>query len=426
MNVADKIVWLIERQVQGVRWPLFLGSLFLLFMLRAAASILLARDDERVNRMGSVLLRLQRILAVLWVFGLILDITLFQEGKARGDAVLKPFDPGSWLAAAEPFGFHERRLFHGLLNAALFFLFGVALEAAIPQNLPSRRKGILLLTCALGTSCLIELIQYRCAIGNVLLDVIFFRLLGAWLGWHFVRSAKARICAHCRAASINADTTKKDGLLMGKGKYLRETSLLKTIRFNLRYFGLRGLKFPVLIARSYRLKELRGHVDLCCMRFGSVRLGYSSVGIFDRRDSRGIWQVSGTIVFKGRASFGSGSKISCGPDGSMVVGDNFVNTANGSFICHDSLSIGNRCLVSWDVLVMDTDFHHIEGSAMTSPVSIGDHCRICCGARIMKGADIPDGSILAASSVVSKRLKANRPLIVEFNKVAKMGVEWHE
>lgn len=37
-----------------------------------------------------------------------------------------------------------------------------------------------------------------------------------------------------------------------------EVSLLKTLRFNLHYFGLKGLRLPVLISRGTRLHTLRG------------------------------------------------------------------------------------------------------------------------------------------------------------------------
>ena len=39
---------------------------------------------------------------------------------------------------------------------------------------------------------------------------------------------------------------------------LFEISPLKTLRFNLHYFGLRGLGLPVLVSRSTKLHTLRG------------------------------------------------------------------------------------------------------------------------------------------------------------------------
>ena len=66
-------------------------------------------------------------------------------------------------------------------------------------------------------------------------------------------------------------------------------SILKTLQFNLHYFGLRGLKFPVLIFKNFRLSKLCGKVELRDWSFGSVRLGQQMVGIIDNKAEKGIW-----------------------------------------------------------------------------------------------------------------------------------------
>lgn len=39
---------------------------------------------------------------------------------------------------------------------------------------------------------------------------------------------------------------------------LLRISILKTILFNLHYFGRKGLKFPVLVGKNFIFKKLRG------------------------------------------------------------------------------------------------------------------------------------------------------------------------
>lgn len=51
--------------------------------------------------------------------------------------------------------------------------------------------------------------------------------------------------------------------------------------------------FPVLVARNYALAELKGKVGIVNPKPGCVRLGYTSVGIFDSRYDRGIRAVIG-------------------------------------------------------------------------------------------------------------------------------------
>ena len=41
-------------------------------------------------------------------------------------------------------------------------------------------------------------------------------------------------------------------------KKIFQISIWKTLRFDLHYFGLKGLKLPVLVSRNVRLKTLAG------------------------------------------------------------------------------------------------------------------------------------------------------------------------
>lgn len=39
---------------------------------------------------------------------------------------------------------------------------------------------------------------------------------------------------------------------------LLDISILKTLRFNLHYFGIKGFRLPVLVSKNVILKNLRG------------------------------------------------------------------------------------------------------------------------------------------------------------------------
>lgn len=205
-----------------------------------------------------------------------------------------------------------------------------------------------------------------------------------------------------------------------------QTSVIKTLRFNLHYFGLGGVRLPVLVARNYVLAELGGTVRIVSPGPGRVRLGYSSVGIFDSHYDRGIWQSSGEVEFCGNAVFGSGSKVSVGPNGRLSIGDGFRNTAKGEFVCHERMRLGAHSLVSWDTLFMDTDFHQIDGKPVSAPVLVGDHVWVGCRCMVLKGAEIPDGSVVAAGATVTKALEPESSLFGGVNKVLRTGIEWNE
>lgn len=212
---------------------------------------------------------------------------------------------------------------------------------------------------------------------------------------------------------------------MGRLKKLLETSILKTLRFNINYFGWGGVRLPVLVSRNYTLANLHGKVAISNPRIGCVRLGYSGVGVFDPRYDRGIWSCSGEVAFGGDAYFGQGSKISVGGNGCLSVGDGFRNTAKGEFVCHERMRLGAGSLVSWDTLFMDTDFHRIDGKPASAPVLLGDNVWVGCRCMLLKGAVVPDGSVLAAGTTVTRALEPRSALFGGVNKVLRTGIKWN-
>ena len=84
--------------------------------------------------------------------------------------------------------------------------------------------------------------------------------------------------------------------------------------------------------------------------------------------------------------------------------------------CFKRITIGRDCLISWDVLIMDTDFHHIEdinGKTLNDPkpVVIGDHVWCGCRCTILKGTTISSDTIIAAGSLVTHDIEDSNCII---------------
>jgi len=87
--------------------------------------------------------------------------------------------------------------------------------------------------------------------------------------------------------------------------------------------------------------------------------------------------------------------------------------------CQEKISIGDNTIIAWDCVIMDTDYHSVDGGpAHTKPVIIGRGVWIGCRVIILKGISIGDNAIIAAGSVVTKNvppgaLVAGNPAIIK-------------
>lgn len=215
-------------------------------------------------------------------------------------------------------------------------------------------------------------------------------------------------------------------------KNFLKIGFLKTIIFNFTYFKFnQALKFPVLISSNFRLKSLSGKVNIPKdSSFGLIKLGFGDVSIFDRKSSKGIWENNGIINFNGRTNIGHGSKISVGKDGILTFGQNFNITAESSIVCYNNISFGNNCLLSWDILIMDTDFHKIYNQDKTyinpnKTILIGDNVWICNKVQILKGLSVANGCIIGSNTVVSKSLKIENAIYSgNVNVPIKENISW--
>ena len=193
-------------------------------------------------------------------------------------------------------------------------------------------------------------------------------------------------------------------------------SIPKTLRFNLHYFPLKtALKLPVVVSHRTYLRELHGKVGLPeKVERAMVKIGFGDVGHYDRKRSRGIWQVSGTVSFGGKASIGHGSKISV--RGDLHLGDGFNMTAESTIVCAKEIRFGDDCLLSWDILVMDTDEHPLynkenERINPDKPIVVGDHVWIGCKCVLLKGAVVSNNTVVAAGTLLTSSFNGEYQVI---------------
>lgn len=96
--------------------------------------------------------------------------------------------------------------------------------------------------------------------------------------------------------------------------------------------------------------------------------------------------------------------------------------------CH--IKIGNDCMFSHDIYVRTTDSHSIiKDNVRINPaksITIGNHVWIGMQTLILKGANIPDGCIIGARSIISSSIMENKNSIYvgHPSKLIKKDIAW--
>lgn len=213
-------------------------------------------------------------------------------------------------------------------------------------------------------------------------------------------------------------------------KYILGTNWLKTIRINLYYFDLlQAVRFPILVSRRVVFQQLEGGVEIDApIKTGMLLLGYHGLGSQDYFYERTVWQVSGTVRLGGsKISIGGGSRFCV--SGLCYLGDHFMISGRSTVICHHNIQFGNKALLSWDILVMDTDYHKIldlSGQIINQDKSIiiGDKVWVGCRSTILKGSVIPHNSIIAAGSIISGKLEKENSIYTSDKRLLKDNIYW--
>lgn len=120
-----------------------------------------------------------------------------------------------------------------------------------------------------------------------------------------------------------------------------------------------------------------------------------------------------------------GARIWVGPGATLTLERGSAIGPRSTVNVESGLTIGAGTRISWQVQLMDTDFHRItrpDGSASshTAPIRLGNHVLVGTGAMILKGVTIGDGAVIAAGSVVTRDVDGGE--IVAGNPARPLGV----
>ena len=189
--------------------------------------------------------------------------------------------------------------------------------------------------------------------------------------------------------------------------YFKNINPFKTILYNFKWFPFNIARhIPVIIGWNTEVRKL-GRVFFDCDRYmGMINLGFQLGGFRNKNDDTFI-DIRGDLIFKGRCSLGKGCKVIVDSGGRIEFGCNFNCTAGLNIECKKSIIFGDNCVLSWDITILDTDFHPIidEYNAVVNPnkeIVIGNDVWIGYNSKILKGVKVADNTIIASNTIVTK------------------------
>ncbi len=189
---------------------------------------------------------------------------------------------------------------------------------------------------------------------------------------------------------------------------------LYTLYFNFIFFPFRqALRLPVFVFGWPRLYAQYGTmecVDRC--KTGMVRLNVTIPGGPQYAAGHTQLNIWGKVIFRGYTRIGTGNRINVGRYGVLDMGNDskIMNFCN--ITAYTRVTIGQHTRIVHRCQVMDSNYHYIADfnkrviPNYSKPIQIGDYCWICNSTTIAGGAVLPDRTIVASNSLVSKDMSS--------------------
>lgn len=162
-----------------------------------------------------------------------------------------------------------------------------------------------------------------------------------------------------------------------------------------------------------------------------LKIGRRSVSIFPK-NCHSVWDVNESLILKGNCSLGSGFSLSVAKNATLELGNYFKISAHSTIDCSKRISFGDNCLLSWDILIMDSDYHKIldeDDNQINhdSIITIGNQVWIGCSSTILKSVSLKENTIVAAGSLLTKSCDKRKCIIAGQGKdtrIIKERIKW--
>lgn len=207
-----------------------------------------------------------------------------------------------------------------------------------------------------------------------------------------------------------------------------------TIYVNFRCLPLKtAIKLPLFIGYKTHIDKLSRNITFGCEPTTfMVRIGWGGTeGRETGKKNYLLLNEKASLKFNGKCTMSSGVSLVLDL-GKLEIGDNFFCNKNCTFSCNDKITIGNNVLFGWNVEVLDSDNHKVMHKdrrkvSDRGAITIGDHVWVAAFSHILKNSVVPDGSVVAYHSLVTKAFAGEKLLLGGCPaKVLEEEIQWEQ
>lgn len=209
---------------------------------------------------------------------------------------------------------------------------------------------------------------------------------------------------------------------------------IRTLYYNFKLLPYKqAVKMPIFLGYNVFVDNCRRGVVVVAsdsIHRGMIKIGVDYERCISSKDEQTVIDVAGYLEFCGFANIGKGTKIVVLPKGRLSIGNSFAITGHSSFRIYRYAKIGDNCLFSWDILLMDYDGHQIfdsNGNRINDhrPLIVGNNVWIGCRTSIWDGAEIPNGSVIGNNSCIRKKLLPSNSIFASNGILIRSDITWN-
>lgn len=192
-----------------------------------------------------------------------------------------------------------------------------------------------------------------------------------------------------------------------------------SIIFNFYYLPFKqAVKLPILFQSIPTFIHLGGKVRIARgtpIKTGLIRLGVRFEPISSQTSFR--WQNRGEVIFSGKCMLADHFYFCVFEGGVVKLGEDVRFNCHCSIMSKLSITIGNHSYFGWNTQLIDTDFHHVYDTIAKKvfpknlPIVVGDNVWVANNCQIVKGARLPNRTLVMANSYVKSKFKKEYSLI---------------